>query len=143
MPKASMPILPLGEPILNERLFSNHLIKEVLQKKSFWLKDGEAQANAFETLKKLRGSRDELGTRQLGSIYEGLLEYRPRVAEEYLVEKKKKGAVQYEPASDARKASYKTSQIYFELYGLTDEEIKVVEGVVLRGMRTTSKGISK
>ena len=128
MPKASMPILPLGEPILNERLFSNHFIKEVLPKKSFWLKGGEAQTSAFETLKKLRGSRDEIGTRQLGSIYEGLLEYRPWVGEKYLLEKKKKGAVQYEPTTDAKKASYKPGQIYFELYGLTEEEIKVVEG---------------
>lgn len=128
MPKASMWILPLGEPILNERLFSNHFIKEVLPKKSFWLKDGEAQTSAFDTLKKLRGSRDDLGTRQLRSIYEGLLEYRPRVGEKYLVEKKKKGALQYEPASDARKASYKPGQIYFELYGLNKEEIGIVEG---------------
>jgi hypothetical protein len=128
MPKASMPILPLGEPILNERLFSNHFIKEVLPKKSFWLKDGEAQTSAFETLKKLRESRDDLGTRQLGSIYEGLLEYRPRVGEKYLAEKKKKGAVQYEPTTDAKKASYRPGQIYYELYGLTEEEMKVVEG---------------
>jgi len=56
----------------------------------------------------------ELGTRQLGSIYEGLLEYQPKVATGYLLEQKRKEVVQYQPTTDVKRAAYQPGDVYFE-----------------------------
>lgn len=55
-----------------------------------------------------------LSERHLGSIYEGLLEFRPRIAPHDLVAIKEKGSIKYAPAKDCpdKKVAYKKDELY-------------------------------
>ena len=62
-----------------------------------------------------------LGVRQLGSIYEGLLEYQPRRAAEPLVAVRKSGKDQWLPAADQGRAKALERREPGELYLATDK----------------------
>lgn len=107
----------LGIPPYNGGLFSATKFPFLEEKRAgsdSLLKALRHLAFAKAKNEELRIDYYELGTRQLGSIYEGLLEYCPKVAEGYLVEKRQKGVIRYEETTEAKKAVYKPGGIYFE-----------------------------
>jgi len=55
-----------------------------------------------------------LSERHLGSIYEGLLEFKPRIADSDLVTIKEKGSIKYAPADkhQEKKVTYKKGELY-------------------------------
>lgn len=95
---------PAKYPFLEQYCAGSACISKALQKLAFAKVEDQTVAIDYY----------ELGTRQLGSIYEGLLEYRPRVATEPLEEKKTHAGIRYVPTADPKKAAYAPGAVYFE-----------------------------
>jgi hypothetical protein len=113
-------IINLGDkslkiPSYNGKLFDNN-IHEFLEKYSipdkYLIPSIDKLSRNYEEENKPRINYRELSVRQLGTIYEGLLEFKLKIAEENLKIKKEKGRVIYEIAKENEKFDIKKGDIY-------------------------------
>jgi len=113
-------IINLGDrslkiPSYNGKLFDNN-IHEFLEKYSisdkYLIPSIDKLSRNYEEINKPRINYRELSVRQLGTIYEGLLEFKLKIAEENLKIKKEKGREIYEIAKDNENFDIKKGDIY-------------------------------
>ncbi len=105
----------IGVPAYNGALFdpSRHPFLETYAVPDFWLVPAldKLSRDYAESPPKRINYRD-LSVRQLGSIYEGLLEFRLKIAEEDLVVRKRNGREIYVAAKDSHKAILHRGMLY-------------------------------
>lgn len=97
---------PEEHPFLEEQAIADtHLVPAIQQL---------AQVYDKELKRVVTVDYNTLSERHLGSIYEGLLEFKPRLAPYDLVTTKEKGSIKYAPASEysGKKIAYKKNELY-------------------------------